>query len=216
RYRFVTYSLIYYPLAALFGLRLLVVATISTAALAFTLVVGREWGPAARWSSRTFAIVWAGVVLSAAFPFALGIALALLALWAIQGRAHGRFALLAGLTLAASPLAFLLLTLLLGGIAIERRAEPKRLLVPAAVIGAAGGIEVLLWRAFPEGGSYPFSLTELFAASTFCVLGAALTWRVERARILTFVFVVYWAACLALFFVPSAVGENIARMRYAA
>ena len=37
---------------------------------AFAIVVGREWGPAARWSSRTFAVVWAGIVLSAAFPFA--------------------------------------------------------------------------------------------------------------------------------------------------
>jgi hypothetical protein len=216
RYSFVTYSVLYYPLAGLLGIRLLAVATISTAALAFAVVIGREWGPTGRWSSRTFAVVWAGVVLSAAFPFALGVALALLALWAIQARAHWRFALLAGLTLAASPLAFLLLALLLGGIALERRAEPLHLLAPAAVIAAAGGVEILLWRAFPEGGRYPFSLEELAAASTFCLVGAALTWRVERARVLTFVFVVYWGACLALYLVPSAVGENIARMRYAA
>src|SRR2546421_11162387 len=170
RYSFITYSLLYYPLAALLGIRLLAVATIALAALAFAVVLGREWGRTARWSSRTFAVVWAGVVLSAAFPFALGIALALLALWAIQARAHWRFALLAALTLAASPLAFLLLALLLGGIALERRAEPGRLLMPAAVIAAAGGIEVVLWRAFPDNGRYPFSLTELFAASTFCVV----------------------------------------------
>ena len=77
RYSFVTYSVLYYPLAALLGIKLLAVATIATAALAFAVVLGREWGPTARWSSRTFAVVWAGVVLSAAFPFALGIALAL-------------------------------------------------------------------------------------------------------------------------------------------
>src|SRR5204863_4649015 len=158
RYSFVTYSVLYYPLAALLGIKLLAVATIATAALAFAVVIGNEWGPTGRWSSRTFAVVWAGVVLSAAFPFALGVALALLALWAIQARRHGRFALLAGLTLAASPLAFLLLALLLGGIALERRAEPSRLLIPATVIAAAGGVELLLWRAFPDGGRYPFSL----------------------------------------------------------
>src|ERR1041384_4878990 len=72
RYSFVTYSLIYYPLAAALGIKLLAVA-------------------------------WAGIVLSAAFPFALGIALALLALWALQAEARWRFALLAALTLAASP-----------------------------------------------------------------------------------------------------------------
>ena len=37
--------------------------------------VWREWGPTTRWSSRTFAVVWAGIVFSAAFPFALGAAL---------------------------------------------------------------------------------------------------------------------------------------------
>ncbi|HUI36275.1 MAG TPA: hypothetical protein VLZ04_02170, partial [Gaiellaceae bacterium] len=109
RYSFVTYSVLYYPLAALLGIRLLAVATVSTAALAFAVVVWRQWGPTTRWSSRTFAVVWAGIVFSAAFPFALGAALGLLAIWALQGRKLWRFGLLAALTLAASPLAFLLL-----------------------------------------------------------------------------------------------------------
>src|ERR1051325_3908250 len=43
RYSFVTYSLLYYPLAALLGIKLLAVATVSTAALAFAGVVGRQW-----------------------------------------------------------------------------------------------------------------------------------------------------------------------------
>ena len=68
-YSFISYSVLYYPLAALFGIRLLAVATIAAASLAFAVVLGREFGPAARWSSRTFAVVWAGIVLSAAFPF---------------------------------------------------------------------------------------------------------------------------------------------------
>src|SRR5512133_3606275 len=95
RYSFVTYSVLYYPLAALLGIKLLAVATVSTAALAFAVVIGREWGPLARWSSRTFAVTWGGIVLSAAFPFALGVALALLALWALQAHGRARFAVLA-------------------------------------------------------------------------------------------------------------------------
>jgi hypothetical protein len=54
------------------------------------------------------------------------------------------------------------------------------------------------------------------AAVTFCVLGAALTWRVERARALRWIFVVYLLACLCAFAIPSAIGENVARLRYAA
>ena len=103
RYSFVTYSLIYYPLAALLGIRLLAVATVAMAALAFAVVLGREWGPTARWSSRTFAVVWAGIVLSAAFPFALGAALALLTIWALQAGARWRFAALALLDPGGEP-----------------------------------------------------------------------------------------------------------------
>ncbi|HVN60748.1 MAG TPA: hypothetical protein VMT59_05770 [Gaiellaceae bacterium] len=216
RYSFVTYSLLYYPLAGLLGIRLLAVATIATAALAFAIVIGREWGPTARWSSRTFAVVWAGVVLSAAFPFALGIALALLALWALQARRLWRFALLCALTLAASPLAFLLFALLLGGIAVSKRVATKQLVQPGLAVAAIGAIEVVLWRLFPGGGRYPFSFAELAAAVTFCLIGAGVTWRVERARILRAIFVVYLAACLAAYLVPSAIGENIARLRFAA
>jgi hypothetical protein len=216
RYSFVTYSLLYYPLAALLGIKLLAVATIATAALAFAVVIGREWGPTARWSSRTFAVVWAGIVLSAAFPFALGIALALLALWALQARRPWRFACLAALTAAASPLAFLLLTLLLIGIAIDRRADRRLLVIPASAIALAGAAEVVIWRAFPDSGRYPFSFAELLPAAGFGIVGALFAWRVEPARRLRFVFVVYSAACLGAFLVPSALGENIARFRYAA
>jgi hypothetical protein len=215
RYSFVTYSVLYYPLAALFGIKLLAVATVSTAALAFAFVVGREWGPAARWSSRTFAVVWAGIVLSAAFPFALGAALALLAIWALQARRTWRFVLLAALTLAASPLAFLLLALLLAGAGVARWRDRSVLAAPVLTMLVFGAIEVLLWRLFP-GGRYPFSFPELAGAATFCVLGAALTWRVERARPLRWMFVIYLAACIAAFLIPSALGENVARLRYAA
>src|SRR5207248_1974764 len=118
RYSFVTYSVFYYPLAAVLGIKLLAVASVALAASAFAVLVWREWGPATRWSSRTFAVVWAGIVLSAAFPFALGMALALLALGALQAHARWRFAALAALTLAASPVAFLLLAIVLAGIAL--------------------------------------------------------------------------------------------------
>jgi hypothetical protein len=214
RYSFVTYSLIYYPLAAVIGIKLLAVATVATAALAFAMILGREWGPIARWSSWTFAVVWAGIVLSGAFPFALGAALALLAIWAIQCGSRWLFGALAVLTAAASPLAFLLLALVLAGIGVARVREGRRLLVPAAIVTAMGAAEVVLWRLFADGGRYPFSWQELMAACTFCLLGASLTWRVERARVLRWLFVVYLAACLGAFAIPSSLGENVDRLRY--
>jgi hypothetical protein len=216
RYSFITYSVIYYPLAALLGIKLLAVATVALASLAFAVVVWHEWGATTRWSSRTFAVVWAGIVLSAAFPFALGMALALLALWALQAQRRWEFAALATLTLAASPVAFLLLVVVLAGVALDRRRAIPRNWLPVAAIAFAGGVELLLWRLFPGGGNYPYSAAELAAGVTFCVLGFAFTLGVESARIPRFFFAVYLVALVAAYVVPSAVGENVARMRYAA
>ncbi|HEY5059546.1 MAG TPA: hypothetical protein VII51_11080 [Gaiellaceae bacterium] len=216
RYSFITYSIIYYPLAAFFGIKLLAVATISLAALAFTALLWREWGPTTRWSSRSFAVVWAGIVLSAAFPFALGFALALLALWALQAGRRWRFAALAALSLAASPLAFLLLVVILSGIALSERVSIRRNWVPFACIALSGLIELLLWRLFPDGGRFPFHFADAAASVAFCVLGLVFTWRVERARVVRFAFGVYLAATLLSYLVPSAVGGNIERLRYAA
>src|SRR3989440_12654588 len=144
RYSFITYSVIYYPLAALVGIKPLAVATVAIAALAFSFVLRHEWGAAARWSSWTFAVVWSCIVVSGAFPFALGAALALLAIWALQTESRWKFGALARLTLAASPLAFLLLTFVLAGIGVARWREGRKLLVPAAIVVAMGGTEVVL------------------------------------------------------------------------
>jgi hypothetical protein len=215
RYSFVTYSVLYYPLAGLFGIKPLAVASIATAALAFAVVVGRQWGPLARWSSRTFAVVWAGLVISAAFPFALGFALGLLALWALQAGKRWRFGILAVLTAAASPLAFLLLAIFLLGIGLGMLERGRRLLVPALIVSAVGVVEFLLTRAFPDGGRYPFTKFELTAVLVFCGLGGALTWRVEHARMMRWFFVAYGLACLASFVFASPLGENIVRVRFA-
>jgi hypothetical protein len=216
RYSFVTYSVLYYPLAALFGIQPLAVASIGTAALAFAVVVGRQWGPMARWSSRTFAVVWAGLIISAAFPFALGFAFGLLALWALQAGKRWHFAVLGVLTLAASPLAFLLLTIVLAGVALDLRKHGSRLLAPALIVVSIGALQVALTRAFADGGRYPFPDWQLAAISTFCVLGVVLTWNVERAHVLRWFFVALFAVALLSYLVPSPLGENVARIRFVA
>ncbi len=212
RYSFVTYSFLYYPLAAVIGIKVLAVATISAAALAFTLVVWQEWGPTARFSSRTFAVLWAGVALSAAFPFALGAALALLAMNALQKGRHRIFAGLVFLTLLASPLAFLLLALILAGGALERR--PRRDTV--VVVLAAGGLELVLRRVFPGEGKFPFSVADFVPGVAFAVLGILVTLRVPRARRLLGLFAVFLAAILVAFVIPSDLGSNVERLKFAA
>jgi hypothetical protein len=215
-YSFVTYSVLYYPLAAVFGIRALAVATVALAALAFAIVTAREWGLVARWSSRSFAIVSTGVVLAGAFPFALGVALALLALWALQERANWMFVALALLTLAASPLAFVLLILISVGVGLAKRIEARRAVVPAITLAAAGAFELVLWRAFPDSGRYPFSIVDLLAATAFSLFGAGLVWRIERARALRMVLLVYGCGCVGAYLIPSALGSNITRLQFVA
>ena len=212
RYSFVTYSFIYYPLAALIGIKLLAVLSIGVAVLAFTLLVWREWGPSARYSSRALAILWPGVVLSAAFPFALGAMFALLSLLSLQ-RGHRRvFAALLFLTLLASPLALLIVVLVLAGCALEGR--PRRATV--AVIAAAVGCEIVLRRLFPEQGQFPFSVADLVPALLFGILGIALTVRVPGARRLFGLFAVFLGATMVAFLIPSDLGANVERLKYMA
>ncbi|PWU20337.1 MAG: hypothetical protein C5B48_12640 [Candidatus Rokuibacteriota bacterium] len=213
-YSFITYSLLYYPLAAVFGIKLLAVATVALGTFAFTTVLRHEWGLAARWSSAAFAIVWGAFVLTAAFPFALGVTLALLAVSALQHGSRGPFVLWAVLTLAASPLAFLMLALLLGGVALSGRNDARRLLMPALTVAGLCAIEVLLWRLFPSDGRYPFSLDDLALGLGYCSAVMALTWRIERARILRFIFLAYAIACVGAYLVPSTLGGNIERFEY--
>src|SRR5262245_22645934 len=184
RYSFVTYSVLYYPLAALLGIRPLAVLTVVLAVGALAAVVRREWGMRSHSSIRVFAVAWAALVVSAAFPFMLGCAFALLALWTLQ---HGRrvwFAVLALCALGASPLAFMLLVVVLLGIALARRREAAAFAAPAAAVAGIAGVEVLLQRMFPPHGRFPFSVAEFAAVTTFCLLGIALTWRVADARAL--------------------------------
>ena len=216
RYTLITYSLLYYPLAALVGIRALAVATVAVAVLGFAIVLNRQWGSTARWSSRCFALMWSGVVLSSVFPFALGAALGLLALASIQHGYRTRFVALSALTLAASPLAFLLLLLLLAGAAAGSNLSRRKLVGPALAIVALIVLEGVLWLLFPGNGTFPFHLSDLLGALTFAGLGAGVTRGVGRARPLFWFFLIYGAVCSGAYFVPSELGANVIRLRFAA
>jgi hypothetical protein len=216
QYDFVTYSLIYYPLAALFGLNALAVASVTMAAVGFGLLVTDRWGRVARLSALGFALVWPGLVLTGALPFALGMAFVLGALAALQCGAKRTFGVLALLGLAASPLSFLFLLLALVGPVVAAR-RPWRLDAgyrgPALVVGGALLVELVLWRAFPATGRYPFWGEDFAGACATAVIGTACCWRVAALKPLRYAFLVYGAACIALFFIPTELGANIARLR---
>jgi len=215
RYSFITYSVLYYPLAALLGIRVLALASVSAAAFAFSIVAFRQWGPVSRLSSRTFAVLWVGIIGAAAFPFALAVSFALLSLWALQEGRKGRFALCAALTLAASPLGFAFLVVILAGVALARRSL-RHVRVEVAVVAGCALAELVLMRLFQDGGRFPYGLLQLAPSLLFGALGIVVTHRVPQAKTLRGMFWIYLAVCVVAYVVPSAVGSNLERLRYAA
>lgn len=217
RYSFITYSVLYYPLAAVVHISPLTVLTVSGSAAAFSILLERQFGESAVWSALSFALIWpAGVIVSGVLPFALGVTFALMALVALQERQVAWFAVLAGASLLTSPLAFLILMLPLAGFAIAQRTDWRRWTGPVAVVAAILLAELVLWRLFPDGGRYPFWGDDFTGTLIFCALGIVLSWRVERASMLRWLFVVYGVVAVGAFVVSSDLGSNISRMRLAA
>jgi hypothetical protein len=212
RYAFVGYSVLYYPLAALLGIQLLGVLTVTVAAAAFALLVEREWGEAARWSGRAFAVVWPGVILAGEFPFALGAALALLALLALQRGRRWTAAALVVLVLAASPVAFVLLAIVLLGIAAARPHAIRGMTIPALALLLAAAAELVVMHLFPSG-TLEFPGVEALEATAFSVGLLVLVWGLERARRLRAILVVYLLTVVAVYVVPTGLGHDIGRLR---
>jgi hypothetical protein len=212
RYAFVDYSILYYPLAAFLGIRVLAVLSVTVAAAAFALVVEREWGSAARWSGRAFALVWPGVIVAGEFPFALGAALALLALLALQRGRRWVAAVLVVLVLAASPVAFVLLAIVLVGIAAARPRALRGKTVPALAVVFTAAAELLVVHLFPSG-TLQFPGVEALEATAFAAGLLVLVWRLERARGLRGVLVVYLLTVVAVYAIPSGLGHDIGRLR---
>jgi hypothetical protein len=216
RYSFVTYSVLYYPLAAVAGIRALAAACSAVAVLAFSLVTVPRWGPAARWSNLSMTVVLPGFVLTGAFPFLLGATLSLLALVALERRRWPAFAALAALSAAASPLAFLLLGVVVGGFALGDRWRGVVLVRGVSILSAIAAAVFVTTRLFGSGSWDPFPVPA-FLPAIACSIGlAALTWRVEAARPLRFAALFNAAACSGAFLVSSDLGEGVTRLRYVA
>ena len=114
------------------------------------------------------------------------------------------------LVLAASPVAFVLLAVVLAGIAVGGRPGlPLRAAaVPAAAVAVAAAAELVTVHLFPVG-SLGFPGVEAVQAVVFCVFLLALTWRLERARGLRGVLAVYLVAVVAIYVIPFVIKGSV-------
>jgi hypothetical protein len=162
------------------------------------------------------AVVLPCFVLTGAFPFMLGATLSLLAIAAVDRRRWGTFAALSALTAAASPLAFLLLAVVVAGFQIGSGVRGAALARGFSVLGIVAAVLFVVTRLFASRSWDPFP-APAFVSAIACSLGlAALTWRVEAARPLRFAALFNAAACSTAFVVSSDVGEGVTRLRYVA
>ena len=214
-YPLLTYSPLYYFAAALVGNDLVALVSVVVAAALFAVLTEREWGEAARWPSRAFAVVACGPLFTGTYPYAAGLAAALGALVALQRRRTWTAVALAALTAGLSPLAFLFLCLVAvaGFLAGGRRLERPGLTVGAALV-LLGLLQGALLLLYPRESEYPFfRLSELLAMMALAAACAALALRGERGRVLALVFGLWVLTAAIAFLVPSPIGENVTRLR---
>jgi hypothetical protein len=199
------YSLIYPPLAALVGMRLLGALSVLASSVLFARLAGLLYGRDARGGSALFAVAALGDVWIGRLTFALGVSLALAAGLALARKRWLWAGVLAGLCAAASPVAALLLGLAGLTAALTWR-SPRALLV----LAAPAAVVVLVPAAlFPEGGYEPYPI--LSFAATMLVLAAFVCALPRTARLLRIGAGVYLLACVACLVVHSPMGSNIER-----
>jgi MFS family permease len=210
------YSVLFPPLAALLGPRL-VAALAAVAATAFVAALCGERG---RVAGIAFVPGIVGGLVSGRLAFTLG---AGLATGAVLAAARGRtwLAALAGLlTALASPVAAAFAAL--AGVALAAAGRPggrarhapgagrSRSRAGVALAAAAVVPVVFLVVAFPEGGTFPFVVSAFlptFAAGVAVAVAAPREWRAVRIGA-----ALYALLALAAFAIPTPLGGNAARL----
>ncbi len=215
RYSQVNYSLLYYPLAAVFSHVVVIGASLGASAWAFARIVGRQWPRLAIWPSLAFALLAPLAVPAGTYPFMLGLALALSVIVALQSRHLGLAIGCALLAALAHPLALVFLIAILVAVGAVTRdwMSDWRMLVFAGGLALVTAGQVLMLRAFAsDGAQYPFDPKDAAAITGFCVAGLALAWGRRELRILRAIFVAYGALAALAFLITSPIGGNVVRL----
>jgi hypothetical protein len=202
------YSVIFPPVAGTLGIALTEVLSAGAAAWMFDRLLTAHLGPQARAGSLLFALGTLAQVAIGQLPFLMGEALALAALWSLTVRRdRTALALAVGASLA-SPLAGAFLGLAAAACLIG--AWPRRRLAHGA-LGAAALVPVLvLTTVFPGQGAMPFKASD--CAILLVAVAGGLLAIPSRHRTLRIAVVLYLAAIVVSYALPTAVGGNISRL----
>lgn len=199
------YSLLFPPLGAAVGATVVGGLAAVAATALFGLLVARHYESGARLATLWFGAGTLAMLLSGRLTFALGVAIALGALVALD---RDRLLLALPLALAtsfASPVAGFFLGLI-GGSLILTGARSRG----AALAACAVSPIAIMALAFPGTGTEPFVLSSLAGALavTLLVFGVL----PKREHLLRRATGLYAVAVFAAFVVPNAMGGNVVRL----
>jgi hypothetical protein len=206
-----TYSVLFPPLAALLGPRLVGTLAVVASSYLFDRLVRDRWGEAARWATLWFAAGVVTLLADGQLTFALGVAFGLAALRCLQLRRPAP-ALAAGAACAlSSPVAaaFLAGVLLAGTLPRDRRSHLAAIWVACLALA----LVLVPNLAFPESGQFPFAFSSYVAIPLWCG-GALFVTRglAGEERQLRRVLVAYALAATVLWLAPNPVGGNAVRL----
>jgi hypothetical protein len=211
-YPLASYSLLYYVLAAVVGNAVLGVLGVVIAAAIFSSILEREWAREGRWAARAFAVLLAGQAFTAAYPYDLGLAAMLGTLWAVQRRRLWIAGACTVLTLLLSPLAFLFLGLALVAVWLWQRRVNLQAVVVASYVVLAAGLQLAALVLLPSPGmTYPYGTWRFVCGLALVVGGVTLSLRGRAGWRTAWLFLVWGAASVIAFAVPSPVGHNLVR-----
>jgi len=198
------YSVIYPPLGALLGPRLVGALAAVAAAGCFGALARHRYGERARLATWWFGAATVTNLITGRITFALGLALALAAMLALQRKRRVLAPLLTVLTALASPVAALFVVLAAVAVATGARRRPAAIVALAAV--ATAGV---MSAAFPTNGWFPFAATAFLPVPLFALAILALAPREERW--LRRGIVMYLVLNVAVAVVHTPIGANAAR-----
>ena len=199
------YSVLFPYLGSLIGPRETAALATVLSAVLFSAIAYRRWGDRARLGVIWFAAGAAISLYTGRLSFALGIAIALAAVFASQRGWRPLGIAFAVLTPLASPVAALFLACAAVAHSVAERSRAGLELAVAAL-----GTAVMLAVAFPEGG------TEPFVASSFqpaLLIAIAVFLAIPREeKLLRYGVAAYAAALAAAFLLDTPMGGNATRM----
>jgi hypothetical protein len=205
-----THSVLFPPLASVVGTQLLAVFSVVASAYLFDRLVRDRWGEAAGPAALWFGLAALTMLASGRLSFALGVALGLGSLRALQ---LGRTPLAAALAVACalgSPVAGVFLAgVLTVGAAFERQRSPRW--SPFLVAAAALAPVLALNLTFADPSREPFAFTAWIALPLWCT-GALIVTRGTRERSVRAVAVAYLLVGTLVWLMPNPLGGNATRL----